>query len=585
MSGISENINSALTHDDEDFVSCRICFINFDEKERVPKYLEKCYHFFCLPCIKDLTGPNGRNKVACPVCRLTSTLSRTKCEQLVTNHVALRLLKVVESSQARAIENKKKQLWCIDCNFTAFDVCLHEKHKTCNYLDVYNNRSQNLESKISQINSSCDQALKGCHTIQSVHKVVLAWIRWLELEITRRDASIITTIAQLECLKSTEVFDVSVEGDMQKTINHIDELIGRISEKSRETKALELDVLDILNTYGSAQQDSEYIAHFSSETSPPDLVNWFKKLNCLKLETNLSQGTNSNISMPCVKILAFLVTLLSGEFLHQGNDSATNSSGSGKDNVVVQVDDDLKIDDCLKRDGGGCKTDEKNCKNDEPRRMQQSSKRLANNQDPDTTSLKKSRWGPPTTIDEVLEKQLTHETSKRLKPSSNGSMCYFQFLIDNQPSERVIFKLDDQLAPIMASKFREFCTGNIPPGYLGSIVFPQHVDLNGLPASNSITSLRGGQIIDHENLLFIADISLLPAKLGSVFFTVKEDNDWGTLVSPEFQILLGEPNWDKKTTSTVFGHVVVGFNVLDRISKIHKANKSTLATVIDCGVI
>ncbi|KAK4027472.1 hypothetical protein OUZ56_016519 [Daphnia magna] len=55
------------------------------------------------------------------ILRLNSTLSRKKCEQLVTNHVALRLLKVVESSQARAIENKKKQLWCIDCNFTAFD--------------------------------------------------------------------------------------------------------------------------------------------------------------------------------------------------------------------------------------------------------------------------------------------------------------------------------------------------------------------------------------------------------------------------------------------------------------------------------
>ncbi|KAK4028611.1 hypothetical protein OUZ56_021616 [Daphnia magna] len=138
---------------------------------------------------KDLTWPNGRNKVACHVCRLNSTLSRKKCEQLVTNHVALRLLKVVESSQARAIENKKKQLWCID---------------------------------------SCDQALKGCHTIQSVHKVVLAWIRWLELEITRRDASIITTIAQLECLKSTEVFDVSVEGDMQKNNYHVDELIESV---------------------------------------------------------------------------------------------------------------------------------------------------------------------------------------------------------------------------------------------------------------------------------------------------------------------------------------------------------------------
>lgn len=117
-----------MAHDDEELVSCRICFINFDEKERLPKYLEKCYHFFCLPCIKvmhsskysfttslflfficffqDLSGTVGRKKVACPVCRSISTLSAKKCEELVTNHVALRLLKVVEAFQAATCEKE-----------------------------------------------------------------------------------------------------------------------------------------------------------------------------------------------------------------------------------------------------------------------------------------------------------------------------------------------------------------------------------------------------------------------------------------------------------------------------------------------
>ncbi|XP_057367393.2 uncharacterized protein LOC130688430 [Daphnia carinata] len=266
-----------------------------------------------------------------------------------------------------------------------------------------------------------------------------------------------------------------------------------------------------------------------------------------------------------------------------------NTDSSGKDNMAVEDNDDLKMDDCLKREGDGCEKDEKNFENDEPRPscsgMQQSSKRLVDDPGAETASLKKCRGIPATRFDVVMEKHLTYESSEKLKPSSNGTMCYFQFLIDDQPSERVILKVDDQLAPIMASKFREFCTGNIPPGYLGSLVFPQHIGLNGLPASNSIPSVRGGQILDHENLLFIADVSRLPPKLGSVFFTVKEDNVWGTLVSPDFQILLGEPISDTKTTSTVFGHVVVGLNVLNRISKIRQVNESNFANVIDCGVI
>jgi hypothetical protein len=38
--------------DDEDFVSCQVCFTNFNEGEHLPKFLDKCHHFFCLTCIK-----------------------------------------------------------------------------------------------------------------------------------------------------------------------------------------------------------------------------------------------------------------------------------------------------------------------------------------------------------------------------------------------------------------------------------------------------------------------------------------------------------------------------------------------------
>ena len=55
-------------------------------------------------------------------------------------------------------------------------------------------------------------------------------------------------------------------------------------------------------------------------------------------------------------------------------------------------------------------------------------------------------------------------------------MCYFQFMINGETSERVIFKMNEDMAPVMASKFIELCTGTLaPPGYLGSKVFPVYL--------------------------------------------------------------------------------------------------------------
>lgn len=46
------SVNVTLSDNDEDYVSCQICLTNFDDKERVPKFLKGCYHYFCLVCIK-----------------------------------------------------------------------------------------------------------------------------------------------------------------------------------------------------------------------------------------------------------------------------------------------------------------------------------------------------------------------------------------------------------------------------------------------------------------------------------------------------------------------------------------------------
>ncbi|XP_046636708.1 uncharacterized protein LOC124315225 [Daphnia pulicaria] len=579
MSGKSNsNASMNMSCDDEEFVSCQICFMNFDETERVPKYLEKCYHFFCLPCLKDLSGPSGRKKILCPVCRSASNLSKRKCEELVTNHVALRLLKVVET-QTKAGEREVEQLWCTECNSSASVACQQSKHKTQNYLEAYSEHSLQLKSRINEQHLTCDKVLKDCHQVQSVNQFVLSCADWLQSEFSHRNATNNILIAQVESLKSSEEFSILMEEDMVKTLKTIDELKVKFSSRTEDVKATGSKILDVLNSLSSAQQDAEYLAHFSSDVSPSNIVDWLKMLNNLNLEAS---SRNSSLKL-CVKVLAFLLTLLSEELTNTENTSASNASSSNKNDVLnKQCNGDLEKEEI----NGKLEEIRNPPENNEPLpSCSGTHKRMAQNQPQGASTSKKFREQPPTLIE--IEKKTGQETNEKLKmPNICPRKCYFQFRInDEEASERVIFELYDDMAPIMASKFREFCTGTLGAlGYLGSKVFPHQVVHNQLPTLKSIPSLRGGQIFDLENYLFIADVSSVPAKLGSILFTVQEDNLWGTIVSPDFQILLGDPQWDERNMpKTIFGHVVVGFNVLERIRKI-KVTKDVV-TIVDCGVI
>ena len=101
-----------------------------------------------------------------------------------------------------------------------------------------------------------------------------------------------------------------------------------------------------------------------------------------------------------------------------------------------------------------------------------------------------------------------------------------------------------------------------------------------------MSSLTGGKIVNHEDLLFIADVSPpVQAKEGSLLFTVKEDNPWGKLVSPEFEVLLTEPSEDRNSFTTVFGEVVSGFGIFQHLINLFQAKPNQVMTISECGLI
>lgn len=68
--------------------------------------------------------------------------------------------------------------------------------------------------------------------------------------------------------------------------------VCRFSSRTEDVKATGSKILDVLNTLSSAQQDAEYLAHFSSDISPSNIVDWLKMLNNLNLEASTRNSSS-----------------------------------------------------------------------------------------------------------------------------------------------------------------------------------------------------------------------------------------------------------------------------------------------------
>lgn len=182
------------------------------------------------------------------MCRAISVLGKRKCEDLGTNHVALRLLKVVEESQKKQNERYKipkgginysiltlllisraNQQWCSECNASASRNCQLQKHQLGNFKDIHMSHSLLLKDIIINSNSACDQALEIYRKIHSTHEDALARIKWLESEMNQKVLSNNASIAHLESLKSVEgCIDALMKEDnedMSVSINKINQLV------------------------------------------------------------------------------------------------------------------------------------------------------------------------------------------------------------------------------------------------------------------------------------------------------------------------------------------------------------------------
>ena len=104
--------------------------------------------------------------------------------------------------------------------------------------------------------------------------------------------------------------------------------------------------------------------------------------------------------------------------------------------------------------------------------------------EPEGASLCKKSRGPLSTEIEIfflipylkIIGRIEQTSGLAMSSKACQKMCYFQFMINGETSERVIFKMNEDMAPVMASKFIELCTGTLaPPGYLGSKVFPVYL--------------------------------------------------------------------------------------------------------------
>lgn len=81
-----------------------------------------------------------------------------------------------------------------------------------------------LNSQAKQTNLVCDQALQDHTAIKSVHEVLLTWIKWLELEIKRKDATLSSAVVQIESLKTCAKFDLPYDENMGNTLRRSEQI-------------------------------------------------------------------------------------------------------------------------------------------------------------------------------------------------------------------------------------------------------------------------------------------------------------------------------------------------------------------------
>ncbi|XP_046447948.1 uncharacterized protein LOC124196775 [Daphnia pulex] len=131
----------AAANDVEDFVTCGVCFCEYDDVGKKPKFLQ-CSHTVCLSCLK---GIRDGDTITCPFCR--DTFVKFDVESLPNNPYALHMLKFKEKKEPpKPVEIPIAPVevhWCLTCGSAEKLGCSSSGHSSVN---MTINTIKNLES-------------------------------------------------------------------------------------------------------------------------------------------------------------------------------------------------------------------------------------------------------------------------------------------------------------------------------------------------------------------------------------------------------------------------------------------------------
>ncbi|XP_046640733.1 uncharacterized protein LOC124326122 isoform X4 [Daphnia pulicaria] len=118
----------AAANDVEDFVTCGVCFCEYDDVGKKPKFLQ-CSHTICLSCLK---GIRHGDTITCPFCR--DTFVKFDVESLPNNAYAFYLLKLKDKNVlpklSEIVTTPLAVSWCLTCGSAEKRTCTSSGHSS-----------------------------------------------------------------------------------------------------------------------------------------------------------------------------------------------------------------------------------------------------------------------------------------------------------------------------------------------------------------------------------------------------------------------------------------------------------------------
>ncbi|XP_050684098.1 uncharacterized protein LOC126979000 [Leptidea sinapis] len=166
--------------------------------------------------------------------------------------------------------------------------------------------------------------------------------------------------------------------------------------------------------------------------------------------------------------------------------------------------------------------------------------------------------------------------SPLLRNPSTYPLFVFNIDVNSAPFGRFVIEVRDDVAPLMAQNFAVLCTGELGFGYKGCKIFQCWENQSVITGDYQMNNGRGGRSI-YEEFFFMPDNTKMVAIRGAVGMRrAQKRYDNSCQVGSQFRIVLQE----MRCFTAIFGYVVEGLELIDRISQLGDSAGKPQSTII-----